>query len=104
MTKTIDNELLTMLTEAIGLSLTTVANLAEEFDELHLHNHALYCIWQMHRGRVKTPPGWYIASVKNDWSAPVDFDRTWQPKVLTFRVDPTTFAQIVREVKIEERR
>jgi hypothetical protein len=93
------DELKRVLVEIIGLSEESVSTLAEEFDESEMQRHAMHCLYAMDKGRVKNPPAWYTASLRNDWSAPYGMPSGWQPKVLRFRVDDFTFVEIERDVR-----
>ena len=42
----------------------------DEYGELGVQRHAMYCLWMMDRGKVHVPPAWLTASLKGDWRAP----------------------------------
>ncbi len=87
-----------LLTEEIGLSEKSVTGLIEEHGELVVQRHAMYCLWLMGKGKVHNPPAWLTASIKGDWSAPYGMPSEWEPTVLHFRVDETTFVEFTREM------
>jgi hypothetical protein len=62
--------LILLLTEIIGLSQEAAMGSVEEFGELAVQTHAMYCLWMMDKGKVHTPPAWYTASLKHNWNAP----------------------------------
>ncbi len=88
-----------ILVEEIGLSEKSAVLLIDEYGELDVQRHAMYCLWMMDQGKVHVPPAWLTASLKGDWSAPYGMPSGWLPMVLHFRVDETTFAVFVREVR-----
>ena len=92
-------QLIQLLTEYIGLSAESASALIDEFGELDVQRHAMHCLYAMDQGRVKNPPAWFTASLKNDWSAPYGMPLNWLPTVMHFRVDENTFAQIEREMR-----
>ncbi len=96
------DELMQLLTEVIGLSRETAIKLIDEFGELAVQRHAMHCLCAMETGRVKSPPAWFTASLKNNWSAPYGMPSEWLPTVLCFRMDENTFMQIEREVREEK--
>jgi hypothetical protein len=75
----------------------------DEFGELAVQTHAMYCLWMMEQGKVHTPPAWYTASLRRKWNAPHGMPSDWLPTVLRFRVDENTFAQIEPEMREEKR-
>ncbi len=88
-----------ILVEEIGLSEKSAALLIDEYGELDVQRHAMYCLWMMDQGKVHVPPAWLTASLRGDWSAPHGMPSEWLPKVLHFRVDETTFAEFAREIR-----
>ena len=60
------NQLMKILTEDIGLSVKAATTLIAEFGELAVKTHAMYCLFEMDQGRVKNPPAWFTASLKNN--------------------------------------
>jgi hypothetical protein len=91
--------LIVLLTQEIGLSEKSAALLIEEHGELDVQRHAMYCLWMMDQGKVHVPPAWLTASLKGDWSAPPGMPAEWEPTVLHFRVDETTFVEFTRELR-----
>ena len=89
---------LALALQHIGLSEAVIQALNEMHNDLDMQRHLNYLLWSMHKGRVKNPPAWYTASLKNDWTAPTDMPTDWEPTVLTFRVDETTFGQFKKEM------
>jgi hypothetical protein len=79
------------------------ALLIEEYGELDVQRHAMYCLWMMDQGKVHVPPAWFTASLKGDWSAPQDMPSNWLPTVLHFRVDENTFAEFTRELREDKK-
>jgi hypothetical protein len=79
--------------KGIGLAEKSAALLIDEYDELDVQRHAMYCLWMMDQGRVRSPPAWLTASLKGDWL----------PTVLLFRVDETTFAESSREINADKK-
>jgi hypothetical protein len=57
----------------------------------------------MDKGKVHNPSTWYTTSLKHNWNAPHDVPSASLLKVLHFRVDENTFAQIGREMREEKR-
>ena len=88
-----------ILFEEIGLSEKSAALLIDEYGELAVQRHAMYCLWMMDQGKVHIPPAWLTASLKGEWSAPLGVPSDWLPTVLHFRVDENTLAEFVREVR-----
>lgn len=91
-----------ILTEIIGLSAESASALIDEYGELAAQRHALHCLYAIDKGRVKNPPAWFTASLRNDWSAPYGMPSNWLPTVLHFRVDENTFAEIERAIRKEK--
>ncbi|MCL4488754.1 MAG: hypothetical protein M1570_11585 [Chloroflexi bacterium] len=75
----------------------------DEYGELDVHRHAMYCLWLMQKGKVHTPPAWLTASLKGDWSAPHGMPTEWMPTVLRFRVDESAFAEFTRILRDDEK-
>ncbi len=94
-------ELLRMLIEDIGLSTESVRALIDEFGESAVQTHAMRCLYAMDQGRVKNPPAWFTASLKNNWSAPYGMPNNWLPTVMHFRLDEHTFVEIERDMREE---
>ena len=46
-----------ILFEEIGLSEKSAALLIDEYGELAVQRHAMYCLWMMDQGRVRNPIG-----------------------------------------------
>ena len=92
-----------ILVEEIGLSEKSAALLIDEYGELDVQHHAMYCLWMMQRGKVHVPPAWLTASLKGEWSAPRGMPSEWMPTVLHFRVDETTFVEFTREMREDKR-
>lgn len=88
-----------VLVGEIGLSEKSAALLIDEFGELEVQRHAMYCLWMMDQGRVHIPPAWLTASLKAEWNAPHGMPSDWLPTVLHFRVDENTFAELAREMR-----
>ncbi len=88
-----------ILVEHIGLSEKSAALLIEEYGELAVQRHAMYCIWMMNQGKVHIPPAWLTASLRGDWSAPHGMPNEWLPTVLHFRVDESTFVEFTRTIR-----
>jgi hypothetical protein len=89
----------TILMEEIGLSEKSAALLIDEYGELDVQRHAMYCLWTMNQGKVHSPPAWLTASLKGDWSTPYGMPSDWLPTVLYFRVDETTFVEFTRDIR-----
>jgi hypothetical protein len=87
-----------ILVKETGLSERSAALLIEEHCELDVQRHAMYCLWMMDQGRVRSPPAWLTASLKGDWSAPRGIPSDWLPTVLHFRVDENTFVEFTRTI------
>ncbi len=92
-----------ILCEEIGLSEKSAARLIQEYGELAVQRHAMYCLWMMSQGKVHVPPAWLTASLKGDWRAPYGMPSDWLPTVLHFRVDENTFVEFTREVRDEKK-
>ena len=90
-----------ILTGEIGLSEKSAALLIDEYGELDVQRHAMYCLWMMDRGKVHVPPAWLTASLKGEWTAPHGMPCDWLPTVLRFRVDETTFVEFARDMREE---
>ena len=88
--------LMAVLVEKIGLSEKSAALLINEYGELEVQRHAMYCLWMMDQGKVHIPPAWLTASLKGEWSVPYGMPSEWMPTVLRFRVDEDTFAVFTR--------
>lgn len=97
------DELMQVLIEGIGLSEESAKALIDEFGELAVQNHAMHCLYAMEKGRVKSPPAWFTASLRNNWAAPTGMPREWLPNVMHFRLDENTFIEIEREVRKQKR-
>jgi hypothetical protein len=69
-----------------------VALLIQEYSELDVQRHAMYCLWMMDQSKVHIPPAWLTASRGGDWL----------PPVLHFRIDENTFMEFTREVYEEK--
>jgi hypothetical protein len=95
--------LMAVLVEKIGLSEKSAALLIEEYGELDVQRHAMYCLWMMDQGKVHVPPAWLTASLNGDWSAPHGMPSEWLPTVLRFRVDENTFAEFTREIRANKK-
>ena len=93
----------TILVEKIGLSEKSAALMSEEYGELDVQRHAMYCLWMMDQGKVHDPPAWLTASLRGDWSAPPAMPSHWLPTVLHFRVDETTFVEFTRELREDKK-
>ncbi len=87
-----------VLVEETGLSEKSAALLIEEYGELDVQRHAMYCLWIWTKAKC-VPPAWLTASLKGDWSAPHGMPSDWMPRVLRFRVDENTFAEFAREMR-----
>jgi hypothetical protein len=92
-----------LLMEEIGLFEKSAALVINEYGELDVQRHAMYCLWMMNHGKVHTPPAWLTASLKGDWSAPHGMPSEWLPTVLRFRVDENTFAEFSREIREDKK-
>ncbi len=88
-----------ILVEEIGLSEKSAALLIDEYGELDVQRHAMYCLWMMGQGKVHVPPAWLTASLKGDWSAPHGMPSDWLPTALLFRVDENTFIEFARKIR-----
>ncbi len=88
-----------ILMEKIGLSEKSAAGLIEEYGELDVQRHAMYCLWMMNQGKAHFPPAWLTASLRSDWSAPHGMPSDWLPTILHFRVDESTFVEFQRMLR-----
>jgi hypothetical protein len=92
-----------MAKKEIGLSEKSATLLIDEYGELAVQRHAIYCLWMMNQGKAHVPPAWLTASLKGDWNAPHGMPSDWLPTVLRFRVDENTFAEFTREVREDKK-
>ena len=92
-----------LLIDEVGLSERSADLLIDEYGELEVQRHAMYCLWIMNHGKVHIPPAWLTASLKGDWSPPYGMPADWLPTVLHFRVDEGTFAELAREIRKDKK-
>jgi|GEM_PF-1922358 hypothetical protein len=86
-------ELKTLL-DALSISDETATALIARYDEPTLLRHALQTLWQMSQGRVTNPAGWFVASLRGNFTPPIGFPSELQTHTITFALDATTFAEI----------
>ena len=91
-----------LLLKAIECSPEHAQQLIAKYGEITVQTHALRCIWLMAHGRIHTPPAWLTASLKGNWQPTRDMPLDLTPQVMTFRIDEQTFAQYVREQRVEK--
>jgi len=85
---------LQMLFDTLGISAETATALIARYDEAALLRHALQTLWQMSQGRITNPAGWFIASLRGNFTPPIGFPSELQTHTITFALDATTFAEV----------
>jgi hypothetical protein len=85
---------LQMLFDTLGISAETATALIARYDEATLLRHALQTLWQMSQGRITNPAGWFIASLRGNFTPPIGFPSEWDVRTIRFQLDATTFAEI----------
>jgi hypothetical protein len=73
--------------------------LIDEYGELDVQRHTMFCLWLMGQGKVNVPPAWLTASLKGDWSAPRGMPIGRMRTVVRLRVDENTFAEFACEMR-----
>ena len=64
---------LQILFDALSISAETATALIARYDEATLLRHALQTLWQMSQGRITNPAGWFIASLRGNFTPPIGF-------------------------------
>ena len=85
---------LQILFDALAISEETATALIARYDEANLMRHALQTLWMMSLGRIANPPGWFIASLRGNFTPPIGFPSELQTHTITFALDATTFAEV----------
>jgi hypothetical protein len=85
---------LQILFDALAISEETATGLIARYDEATLLRHALQTLWQMSQGRITNPAGWFIASLRGNFTPPIGFPSELDVRTIRFQLDATTFAEI----------
>lgn len=83
-----------MLFEHIGISAETATALIARYEEPMLMRHALQTLWQISQGRIENPAGWFIASLRGNYTPPLGFPSELDARTIRFQLDEITFAEV----------
>jgi hypothetical protein len=84
------------LAKSVNVSAETIDNLLTKYDPIEIAKHLRYTHFLQHvKHKLGNPPGWFIASLRGNFNAPVDFPVEDLTK-LVFVLDDAHFAEVVK--------